>query len=107
MPATLRRLLSAWGLKTRDAGTDLLEPEELARWYASLGPEERLAVSRELAPRVRTPRPVRDPATLPAVATGRLVFEQEGPRGPLPLHHLRVELWDREPGAGRRCPARP
>ena len=99
MPATLRRLLSSWGLRTRDVEPDLLEPEELARWYSSLNPEERMAVSRELAPRVRLPRAIRDLSTLPAVATGRLVFEQDGPQGPLPLHHLRVELWDRDPGA--------
>ncbi|WNG30886.1 hypothetical protein F0U62_47875 [Cystobacter fuscus] len=94
----LRRLLSFLGLGKRASESGLLEPAELARWYAGLGPEERAAVSRELAPRVR-PRTVRDPATLPAVVTGRLVFEQDGPRGPIPLHHLKVELWDRDPGA--------
>lgn len=97
--AVLSRLLSALGFKGRDSEPDVLDPAELARWYSSLSPEERVAVSRELAPRVRSPRATRDPATLPAVATGRLFFEQDGPQGPLPLHHLKVELWDRDPGA--------
>ena len=95
----LRRLFSVLSLKSRDSKPDVLEPDELARWYAGLGPDERVAISRELAPRVRAPRAMRDPASLPAVATGRLVFEQDGPRGPIPLHHLKVELWDRDPGA--------
>ncbi|MFY0565421.1 lipoxygenase family protein [Archangium lansingense] len=99
MRTTLRRLMSAMGLAARDAEPELLEPAELARWYSSLGPDERAAVSRELASRVRAPRARRDPATLPAVATGRLIFEQDGPQGPIPLHHLKVELWDRDPGA--------
>ncbi len=99
MLAALRRLLSSWGPKQRDVAPDLLEPDELARWYASLGADERRALSRELAPRVRAPRAQRDPATLPAVATGRLVFEQDGPQGPVPLHHLKVELWDRDPAS--------
>jgi hypothetical protein len=58
-----------------------------------------VAVSRELSPRIRAPRTHRDPATLPAVATGRLLFEQDGLQGPIPLHHLKVELWDRDPGS--------
>jgi hypothetical protein len=99
MLAVLRRLLSALGLGRRRLEPPLLEATELAGWYASLGPEERAAVSRELAPRVRAPRAVRDPATLPAVAVGRLVFEQDGPLGPISLHHLKVELWDRDPGS--------
>ncbi|WP_257456451.1 lipoxygenase family protein [Archangium lipolyticum] len=99
MLAPLRRLLSTLGRQNRDDPSDLLEPAELARWYSSLSPDERAAVSRELASRVRAPRTTRDPATLPAVATGRLVFEQDGPQGPIPLHHLKVELWDRDPGA--------
>lgn len=101
MFAALRRLLSSLGLGlvSRELEPPLLEPTELAGWYASLGPEERAAVSRELAPRVRAPRAVRDPATLPAVATGRLVFDQDGPTGPIPLHHIKVELWDRDPGS--------
>ncbi|WNG36657.1 hypothetical protein F0U61_25500 [Archangium violaceum] len=99
MHSALRRFLSSLGFKARDVEPDLLAPEELARWYSSLPPEERVAVSRELASRVRRPRETRDPATLPAVATGRLLFEHDGPRGPIPLHHLKVELWDRDPGA--------
>lgn len=99
MLAALRRLLSGTGREAHDAEPELLDPAELAQWYASLSPEERAAVSRELAPRVRAPRAQRDPATLPAVATGRLVFEQDGPQGPIPLHHLKVELWDRDPGS--------
>ena len=99
MSTALHRLMSALGLEERAAEPELLEPAELARWYASLGPDERVAVTRELASRVRAPRNRRDPATLPAVATGRLVFEQDGPQGSLPLHHLKVELWDRDPGA--------
>ncbi|PTL81859.1 hypothetical protein DAT35_21495 [Vitiosangium sp. GDMCC 1.1324] len=98
MLASLRRLLSSLGLKAQEVETELLEPDELARWYSSLDREQRASVSRELAPRVRTPRTIRDPATLPAVATGRLVFEQDGSQGPRPLHHLKVELWDRDPG---------
>jgi hypothetical protein len=99
MISALRRLLSPLSLKKRDTEPAPLEPDELARWYASLDPDERLAVSRKLAPRVRAARAARDPATLPAVATGRLVFEQDGPQGPVPLHHLKVELWDRDPGS--------
>ena len=49
---------------------------------------QRATVSRELAPRVRRSQAARDPATLPAVATGRLVFEPDGPEGPMALHHL-------------------
>ena len=96
------RFLSTLGFKVRHAESDLLDPSELARWYANLAPDERAAVSRELAPRVRALpalRASRDPSTLPAVATGRLVFELDGPQGPIPLHHLKVELWDRDPGA--------
>ncbi|MCY1031599.1 lipoxygenase family protein [Corallococcus sp. BB11-1] len=98
MSTTWRRLMSSLGLKSRGTEPDLLEPDELARWYAGLDLEQRLAVSRNLAAKVRAPRARRDPATLPAVATGRLVFEQDGPQGPIPLHHLKVELWDRDFG---------
>jgi hypothetical protein len=97
--AALRRLLSALGFGPRELEPPLLEPDELARWYSSLGHDERAAISRQLAPRVRAPRPARDPATLPAVATGRLVFEHDGPEGPIPLHHVKVELWDRDLGS--------
>ncbi|XXF80476.1 lipoxygenase family protein [Myxococcaceae bacterium GXIMD 01537] len=96
MLAALRRLMSSLGLESRDAEPALLEADELARWYSGLDLEQRLALSRKLAPRVRA---TRDPATLPAVAIGRIVFEQDGPHGPIPLHHLKVELWDRDLGA--------
>ncbi|AUX42371.1 hypothetical protein SOCE26_038010 [Sorangium cellulosum] len=99
MLAALRRLLSALGLGPRALDPPLLEPDELARWYSSLDHDERAAVSRKLAPRVRAPRAAPDPAALPAVAVGRLVFEQDGPGGPIPLHHVRVELWDRDIGS--------
>ncbi|WP_437518398.1 lipoxygenase family protein [Sorangium sp. So ce1099] len=99
MLAALRRLLSALGLRPRELDPPLLDPDELARWYSSLGRDERAAVSRQLAARVRAPRAARDPATLPAVAVGRLVFEHDGPEGPIPLHHVKVELWDRDMGA--------
>jgi hypothetical protein len=98
MPGVLRRLLSAMGLAAREDEPEL-EPDELARWYASLAAAERRAISRELAPRVRAARAARDLATLPAVVVGRVVFEHDGPQGPIPLHHLRIELWDRDIGS--------
>jgi hypothetical protein len=93
MRASLRRLLSALGIGRRGADPAPLEPDELARWYASLDPEARRAVTRKLAPRMRA---LREPAALPAVAVGRLVFAQDGPHGPIPLHHVKIELWDRD-----------
>ncbi|MCP3097375.1 hypothetical protein LZ198_00655 [Myxococcus sp. K15C18031901] len=96
--SVLSRWMAALGLGPRGRAVELLEAEELARWYAGLSPGEQRAVSRKLAPRVRGKRVSRDPATLPAVVTGRLVFEQDGPSGPIPLHHLKVELWDRDIG---------
>jgi hypothetical protein len=99
MLTALRRLMESLGFKGRGKGNEVLEPEELARWYSGLALEERLALSRELAPRVRAPRTPREPASLPAVAVGRIVFQQDGPHGPIPLHHLKVELWDRDFGA--------
>ncbi|HWO19823.1 MAG TPA: lipoxygenase family protein [Kofleriaceae bacterium] len=91
--AVLRRLLSALGIRRRGAEPAPLEPDELARWYASLDPEARRAVTRKLAPRVRA---LRAPVALPAIAVGRLVFAQDGSHGPIPLHHVKVELWDRD-----------
>ncbi|QQR46117.1 hypothetical protein JKA73_08375 [Myxococcus xanthus] len=99
MFAVLRRWMGALGGKGRESGSnEVLDAEELSRWYSGLALEERLAISRELAPRVRAVRPAREPSTLPAVAVGRLVFEQDGPQGPIPLHHIKVELWDRDFG---------
>jgi Lipoxygenase len=105
----LRRLLSALGIGRRGAGAgaepEPLAPDELARWYASLDLEARRAVTRKLLPRIRAGggggagdalRALRAPAALPAVAVGRLVFAQDGPHGPIPLHHVKVELWDRD-----------
>ncbi|WP_228560185.1 MULTISPECIES: lipoxygenase family protein [Myxococcus] len=100
MFAVLRRWMGALGFSGRESGSnEVLDAEELSQWYSGLTLEERLAISRELAPRVRASRLARDSATLPAVAMGRLVFEQDGPQGPIPLHHIKVELWDRDFGA--------
>ncbi|MCP3166291.1 lipoxygenase family protein [Myxococcus qinghaiensis] len=100
MFAVLRRWMGALGFRGRESGgNEVLDAEELARWYSGLKLEERLALSRQLAPRVRAGRTVRDPSTLPAVVVGRLVFEQDGADGPIPLHHIKVELWDRDFGA--------
>ncbi|RKG75401.1 hypothetical protein D7W79_20390 [Corallococcus exercitus] len=98
MPTVWRRLLTSLGFSSKTAEPPLLEAEELARWYAGLGLKERLAVSRNLVKQVRAPRAVRDTSTLSARARGRLVFEQDGPQGPIPLHHIKVELWDRDFG---------
>ncbi|MFS8067108.1 MAG: hypothetical protein ACMG6S_12115, partial [Byssovorax sp.] len=98
MLAVLRRLLSILGFRVRELEPPLLEPAELTRWYSSLSLEDRLAVSRLLSPRIRA-RAAPDPASLPAVAIGRLVFQQDGPEGPIPLHHIKVELWDRDIGS--------
>ena len=70
MLAALRRLLSSLGLVSREAEPPLLDPTALASWYASLGPEERTAVSRELAPRVRATRTARDLREPGATASG-------------------------------------
>ncbi len=98
MRTAWRRLLTSLGFASKAEEPPLLEAEELARWYAGLGLKERLAVSRNLVRRVRAPRASRDPLTLPAVVTGRLMFEQDGPQGPIALHHIKVELWDRDLG---------
>ncbi|NRD54838.1 lipoxygenase family protein [Corallococcus exiguus] len=98
MPTAWRRLLTSLGFASKAGEPPLLEAEELARWYSGLGLKERLAVSRNLVERVRAPRASRDPSTLPAVVTGRLMFEQDGPQGPIPMHHVKVELWDRDFG---------
>ncbi|MBZ4400732.1 hypothetical protein K8625_34005 [Myxococcus sp. AS-1-15] len=100
MFAVLRRWMGSLGFKGRESPrNEVLDAQELSRWYAGLALEERLAISRELGPRVRASRPARDEAALPAVAVGRLVFEQEGPGGPKALHHIKVELWDRDFGS--------
>ncbi len=93
MLGALRRFLAALRGGGRGAEPIVFEPDELARWYARLDPDARRAVSRKLAPQVRA---LRAPTALPAVAVGRLVFEQDGPHGPIPLHHVKVELWDRD-----------
>ncbi|MBU8897904.1 hypothetical protein DRW03_28545 [Corallococcus sp. H22C18031201] len=95
----LRRVLNWMGLKKGHAAEEpLLEADELARWYARLPLEQRRELSRELANRVRPEPPPGSLDALPAVATGRVVFEHDGPTGPIPLHHLKVELWDRDFG---------
>ncbi|NBD14081.1 lipoxygenase family protein [Corallococcus silvisoli] len=98
MSSAWRRLMASLGFTSRAPEPPLLEADELARWYAGLDLKQRLAVSRDLVKRVRAPRALRDPSALPAVVTGRLVFEVDGPQGPVPLHHLKVELWDRDFG---------
>ncbi|MCE9666400.1 hypothetical protein LY474_01125 [Myxococcus stipitatus] len=95
----LSRWMASLGWGPRGEPAEPLAPEELARWYSGLSPDEQRALSRELAPRVRATRVEREPSTLPAVVTGRLVFEQDGPDGPIPLHHVKVELWDRDIGS--------
>ncbi|QSQ28355.1 hypothetical protein JY651_33135 [Pyxidicoccus parkwayensis] len=99
MLSALRSLMESLGFKGQGKGDVLLEPEELARWYSGLALEERLALSRELAPHVRASRTPKSPETLPAVAVGRIVFQQDGLEGAMPLHHLKVEVWDRDFGA--------
>lgn len=97
MRGALRRLLSVFGVGRRGTGPEPLAPEELARWYGALSPDERRAVCRRLGPRVRAlPAAGAAAAALPAVAVGRLVFAVDGPHGPIPLHHVKVELWDRD-----------
>jgi len=79
----------------------LLSPEELSRWYETLTEPGRRAITDELVERVRGGAEVvpEGSKNLRATATGRLVFEVAGPDGPLPLHHMKVELWDRDPGS--------
>ncbi|WXH27023.1 hypothetical protein WA016_00934 [Myxococcus stipitatus] len=100
MFVAMRRMMGTLGLKESEKdGDEPLDVAELARWYSNLSLEERLAFSRELGPRVRAASHTeRSAKALPAVAVGRLVFEQDGPEGPIPLHHIKVELWDRDIG---------
>lgn len=72
---------------------EAMSPEAVRQWYASLSTHERAQWSAEIqskrAPKVSGP---------PRVAVGRLLFHRDGEAGPTPLHHMRVELWDRDPG---------
>lgn len=70
-----------------------LSPDAVRDWYASLTPSARARWSEEIrrAKELEGPRVTR-------YATGRLLFLRDGEGGAVPLHHLRVELWDRDPG---------
>lgn len=90
-------LKSLWK-KITSGPEPLLDADELAAWYQGLPPEEQAKVTAELADRVRRSGPAVDPATLTARVVGQLLFERDAADGPVPLHNLRVELWDRDIG---------
>lgn len=71
-----------------------LDADDVRAWYAALPAEERARWSARIRARGGAARP----AGAPRRATGRLLFSRDGASGPIPLHHLRVELWDRDPG---------
>lgn len=90
------RLLRALRALIEGEPVDAREPlsaDAVRDWYASLTPEQRARWSAQIrgaqvvSPRGRT-----------RVAVGRLLFLRDGPEGARPLHHMRVELWDRDPG---------
>jgi hypothetical protein len=75
----------------------LLDPEELALWYEALSPVDQRQFTDRVVRQVRGSRQAKG-RDLRAEAVGRLVFEHDGPDGPRPLHNMKVELWDRDPG---------
>ncbi len=76
----------------------LLAPEELALWYEALSPVDQRLFTRQVVKQVRGNREAKG-KDLRARAIGRLAFEHDGPDGPRPLHNMKVELWDRDPGS--------
>lgn len=74
---------------------DPLDPDAVRRWYAGLSPEARARWSAQF--RAELGASPQEGAT--RVARGRLLFARDGAAGPIPLHHVRVELWDRDPGS--------
>lgn len=70
-----------------------LSADAVRDWYAALPPEARARWSE----RILEEREGRA-ATQTRTAVGRLLFLRDGASGPIPLHHMRVELWDRDPG---------
>ncbi len=97
---SLKRWVSSLFGRSASAEQPLLTPDELAQWYESQGEAGRRAITDELGDRVRGRESVRTGGKdKRAKAVGRLVFEVDGPDGPVPLHHMKVELWDRDPGS--------
>ena len=76
-----------------------LRPDEVQAWYAQLSRDAKAEwsgrIRDDLAAMERRGRPSGEWR----VAVGRLLFQCDGPSGPVPLHHVRVELWDHDPGA--------
>jgi len=68
-----------------------LDPDAVRDWYASLPEDLRARWSERFRAEFTTPISQR------RRAIGRLLFFRDGARGPVPLHHARVELWDRDP----------
>ncbi len=85
------------GLVTSEVAAPL-GADEVTKWYEALSEgdrskwSERIREARDETGRARPAGEIR-------CATGRLLFHADGPRGPIPLHHVRVELWDHDPGA--------
>lgn len=77
-----------------------LDPAAVAIAYARLPEDVQLRLTKEIlaAQRAAGPEPVRD-----REVRGRLVFEHNGPEGPVPFHHGRVEVWDRDFGGTGDC----
>lgn len=89
-----------WNRVTGKAdGGPLLDAEELMLWYRGLDKHEQAAFTAQVAPQVRAPRKAKDPNKLTSRVTGRLLFEVDGPDGPIPMHHMKLELWDRDIGS--------
>lgn len=78
--------------------TATLDPLEAARLYNQLTADAKAECSRWL----REHQPGREEGGKQralSTVTGTLLFEFDGPIGPQPFHHARVELWDRDLGA--------
>lgn len=96
-----RWFLSLFGRSLASGDEPLLDPEELSAWYEALGERGRRTITNELGARVRGRTAISSERgkNLRARATGRIVFEHDVDGEPLPLHHLKLELWDRDPGS--------
>lgn len=75
----------------------LLDTEELALWYEALSPQDKRLFTNQVASQVRGSRRARG-RNLRSEAIGQLAFEHDGPDGAVPIHNIKVELWDRDPG---------